>query len=39
MSFTLSGSDLTNGGSLILTVKPVIGTVTRNFTSLTVAKT
>jgi hypothetical protein len=36
--FTLSGSDLTNGGSLILTVKPVIGTVTRNFASLTVAK-
>lgn len=36
--FTLADSDVANGGSLILTVKPVIGTVARNFASLTVAK-
>jgi hypothetical protein len=34
---TLSASDLRSGGSLILTVKPIIGTVARNFASLTVS--
>jgi hypothetical protein len=36
--FTLSSSDLASGGSVILTVKPSIGAVTRNFASLTVPK-
>ena len=36
--FTLSSSDLASGGSVILTVNPSIGAVTRNFASLTVPK-
>jgi hypothetical protein len=35
---TLSPAELSHGGSLILTVKPKIGAVTRNFASLTVPR-
>jgi hypothetical protein len=37
--FALSRNEIASGGSLILTVHPVIGTVARNFASLTVPKT
>jgi hypothetical protein len=36
--FSLSAGDVRSGGSLILTVTPIIGTVARNFASLPVAK-
>jgi hypothetical protein len=38
MPFTLSSGELVRGGAVVLTVKPVIGAVVRNFASLTVAK-
>lgn len=38
VGLALSDSEVKDGGSLILTVKPVIGAVSRNFTSLTVPR-